>query len=152
MCLNPPIKKKLDILELNRQSRRDMLSELELKHSLFIDALDSFKGRGKEDVPKEVIRKFPYMEWVSLSDKVKFRKRGTIYNDVIMFDTEMDKGGKFGMHIHSDCTETFEVIKGEVLDLQTNKTYKAGDVVFYDKNEKHIPVAIQDTILRVFFK
>lgn len=152
MCISE--KKKPIRFEHSRQARQDMLDELDLKHDLFIDALDSFRGKGQEDIPKEVLRKFPFMEWVSLGedDKVKFRKRGKIYGNVLMFDTEMQKGGKFGMHLHSDCTETIEVISGELLDLQTNKTYISGDVVFYEKNERHIPVAIQDSILRVFFK
>jgi len=152
MCFEGNTKTMAEKFELNRQSRNDMLAELELKHSLFMDAMDSFGGKGDGDVKKNALRKFPYMQWEYLNSDVKFRKRGIIYNDVIMFDTEMAKGGKFGMHLHSDCTETFEVISGKVMDLQTNKTYNVGDIAFFDKNEHHIPVALEDTVLRVFFK
>lgn len=137
---------------LDRQERRKMLEELDIRHSMFINALDNFKGKGDHtDIPFAELKKFPFMEWVYLNDKVKFRQRQPLDN-YLMFDTYMEKGGEFGMHFHSDCVEYTEVVRGKMVDIQTNQQYNEGQMAIYGAKEKHIPVAMEDTILRVFFK
>lgn len=137
--------------ELNRAERSKILDDLDLKHTMFINALDNFRGKGDQDVPKAELKKFKFMEWVYLNDKVKFRRRNDI-EDMLMFDCVMEKGGEFGMHLHSDCVEMTEIVQGELFDLQTNTTYTENELVIFPKNKKHIPIATQDTVLRVFFR
>lgn len=150
MCDNKE-KYKPNKVEVNREERRKMLEELDIRHSMFIKTLDNFKGKGDKDVTFSELKKFPFMKWVSLSDKVKIRKR-RVLDDYLMFDTVMQKGGEFGMHYHSDCKEYTDVISGRIVDIQTNDEYNEGDMAIYDKKEKHIPVAMEDTVLRVFFR
>lgn len=136
---------------LDRKERRKMLEELDIRHSMFLNALDNFKGKGNNNIPFADLKKFPFMEWVYLNDKVKFRQRQPLDN-YLMYDTIMSKGGEFGMHYHSDCVEYVEVISGKLVDIQTNHEYNEGEIAIYNAKEKHIPVAMEDTVLRVFFK
>lgn len=136
---------------LDRQERQKMLEELDIRHSMFLNALDNFKGKGDNNIPFAELKKFPLMKWVNLNDKVKFRKRNPL-ESYLMFDTVMTKGGEFGMHYHSDCVEYVEVISGKLVDIQTNHEYNEGEIAIYNAKEKHIPVAMEDTVLRVFFK
>ena len=144
-------KTRLESYELNRAERTKILEDLDFKHELFINALDNFSGKGNQDVPMAELKKFKFMEWVYLNDKVKFRRRKDLF-ETLMFDCVMEKGGEFGMHLHTDCIEITEVVKGEILDLHSNTTYKENELAIFEKNQKHIPVATTDTILRVFFK
>tara|TARA_R110002049_G_scaffold230108_2_gene402261 strand:+ start:39 stop:491 length:453 start_codon:yes stop_codon:yes gene_type:complete len=150
MCVNKNNEEK-SRYELNREERSKILDDLDLKHTMFINALDNFRGKGDQDVPKAELKKFKFMEWVYLNDKVKFRRRNDI-EDMLMFDCVMEKGGEFGMHLHSDCVEMTEIVQGELFDLQTNTTYAENELVIFPKNKKHIPIATQDTVLRVFFR
>ena len=150
MCVNKNNEEK-SRYELNRAERAKILDDLNLKHTMFINALDNFRGKGDQDVPKAELKKFKFMEWVYLNDKVKFRRRNDI-EDMLMFDCVMEKGGEFGMHLHSDCVEMTEIVQGELFDLQTNTTYTENELVIFPKNKKHIPIATQDTVLRVFFR
>ena len=152
MCTIPD-NDKMKKYEINRSERIDMLDILELKHQAFMNALDNFRGKGNQDVTKDELRNYRFMEWVVLNESplVKFRRRGDINKDTLMFDTYMEKGGEFGMHLHSDCVEECEVVEGEVFDIQSNKTFKEGDIAKYPKGVKHIPVATKETLLRVFF-
>lgn len=152
MCLEKK-EEQFKRLEINKSDRLDMLDLLEIKHQAFMNALDNFRGKGDQDIKKDVLRTYPFMEWTVLNENplVKFRRRGDINKDTLMFDCYMEKGGEFGMHLHSDCVEECEVVKGELFDIQINKTFKEGQIARYDKGVKHIPIATQETLLRVFF-
>ncbi len=149
MCINKE-KEKLKDYDLNRAERTKILEDLDFKHEMFINALDNFSGKGSQDIPMAELKKFKFMEWVYLNDKVRFRRRKDL-GDVLMFDCVMEKGGEFGMHLHTDCIESTEVIKGELLDLHSNTTYLENDLAIFPKGKKHIPVAVEDSVLRVFF-
>lgn len=150
MCLETR-KKEIEKYDLNRAERTKMLQDLDLKHDMFINALDNFSGKGNQDIPLAELKKFKFMEWVYLNDKVKFRRRKDM-DDYLMFDCVMEKGGEFGMHLHTDCVEISEVVKGQLTDMQTNTTYNVGDIAKFEKGQKHLPISIEDTVLRVFFR
>lgn len=95
---------------------------------------------------------FPLLEWVKLNDKVSIRRRKMLFKTYINFDTKIKAGGEFGEHFHDDVIESTEIIKGTILDLYDNTTYGENDVMHYEKGEKHTPIAIEDTLLKVIFK
>jgi len=152
MCINRT-KEQISRYELNRAEKENMLDLLEIKHQAFMNALDNFKGKGDQDITKSTLKAYPFMKWVVLNESplVKFRRRGDISENTLMFDCYMEKGGEFGMHLHSDCVEECEVVQGELFDVQFNQTFKEGDIALYEKGVKHIPIATQETLLRVFF-
>ena len=92
------------------------------------------------------------MEWVKLNDKIKLRRREILFDDILVFDTIMEEGGEFGKHLHPDCIEHVDVIKGELVDLIDNSVYNEGDKLVIMAGKYHIPVSTEHTIIKVYFK
>lgn len=104
-------------------------------------------------INKDRLKAFKFGVWESLNDKVKVRRRKDRFHEgYLCFDTIMETGGQFGEHFHGDLIESTEVVYGEMYDTYDRKTYKRGDVVHYDKGQKHTPVAKVKTRLHVLFK
>ena len=138
--------------KVNRLERLKILNELEIVHDGVMDALDSFTGKKHNSIDKSDLENFPVLKWVELNEDVKIRRRSSLFNDTLVFDTTVKKGGKFGVHFHEDCIEHCDIIKGELTDLMTGVTKYEGDVFIFEKGVNHIPISKTDTILKVYFR
>lgn len=148
-------KKSEEIIEVRphlRQERIKIMSDLDIRHSSMMSMLNSFKGMGDNDIPKEKLRSFPLMKWIEISPGIKVRQRRSLPGDILQFDTTIEKGKEFGLHKHSDCDEICEVQEGELVDLLTNDVYNEGDQAIWTAGVEHTPVAIEYTELKVYFK
>ena len=128
--------------------RSELMISLNATHDRLVNAVSLFNP-----INSEMLKKFPFFEWISLNDKVRIYRRGDRFPEkYLSFDTEMLEGGEFGEHFHADLIESTEVISGEMFDTYYQKYYKKGDVAHYDKGQKHTPIATKKTILHVLFK
>ena len=147
MCTNKTYNHTKKHCELKRK-----LEMLDKDHKDLMTVLDSFNGKIVLPINKDDLSKFPLLEWVELNDKVRIRKRNNYFGVYLNFDTEMKKGGEFGKHFHQDIIENAEVIKGKMLDRENNQVYGVHDIMHYEKNQHHTPIALEDTLLKVIFK
>lgn len=113
--------------------------------------LRRFNGIEKSSIGFGDLNMFILNDWYQLNDKVRFKKIHKSEN-VLVFETEMDEGGEFGWHYHSDCREICQVIKGAIHDAKTEFDYEQNQTVIYEPGEEHIPVALLDTKLIVIFE
>ena len=151
MC-NPKVNSLIKVNVHNRKERESIMSDMQLKHNAMLSMLDGFNGRGDTDITKKDLQSFSINEWVSLNDKVKVKRLDNLVSDLLVFRTLMESGGEFGWHLHSDCDEYLYVLKGALVDLGINKKYEENEMAFIGKGTPHIPVAIEQTELIVFFK
>ena len=133
--------------------REDLLRSIEASHGRLVNAVNTFNLK-EATIPinKADLESFPFMTWHSLNDFIQIRKRGNRFDGYLCFDTKMKKGGAFGEHFHDDIIESCEIITGEMLDAYDGRVYLPGMVAHYEKGEKHIPIALKDTMLHVLFK
>ncbi len=151
MCLETKVDKIPPRLKIDF---RDPIGRdrLEITHKSLLDILDNFKGQNEvNDIPKSELLKFSEMVWYEVNPGVRIRRRKTLFNGTLVFDTEIIQGGKFGFHFHSDVTEQCDVIEGELYDLMTQTSYKEGESVVFPQGIGHTPVALKYTVLRVYF-
>jgi hypothetical protein len=133
-------------------TRDKILKDFHLRTNVIMESLDSFSGKGDSNISKSELKSFNEMEWIWVNEKVRIRRRKDMFEDTLVFDTVISEGGQFGAHIHIDCIEHCDVIKGELTDLLTNKTYKEGEVVLFNQGQKHLPMSTVETILKVYFR
>ncbi len=117
-----------------------------------INVLLAFEDKIPMPINREDLDLFPELEWIDLNDKVSIRKRKNLFNNYLNFDTKLQKGGAFGEHFHDDMIENAEVINGKMIDQYDGKVYEQHDIMHYEKGEKHKPVALKETLLKVIFK
>ena len=147
MCVNERYDYKDKHLKLKIQ-----MHKLDSDHSNLMGILEAFNGKTHEPINYNDLLKFPLFEWVDLNCKVAIRRRNMLFKEYINFDTEIKKGGEFGKHFHSDVIESAEIIEGKVLDKNDGEVYEEGDVMHYEKNQHHTPIALIDSKLKVIFK
>lgn len=151
MCLPPYKQNKTITPELDRSERKKLFDDFSAKHDALLSTIDNFNGKGEKYINKNALRECPMMEWVQLNPKVRFRQRKPILGDVLVFDTEIEAGGEFGLHVH-DCDEVCDIIKGDLVDLMSNREAKEGNTMEFKANQDHIPISLTDTVLKVYFK
>ena len=117
-----------------------------------LQSLLSFRGESDKPINKKELESYPLFEEIHLSELVTIVRRNNVFGDYLNFDTFMKKGGAFGKHFHNDIIESAEIIRGKVIDKVDNKVYYEGDVMHFDKNQKHEPIAMEYTVLKVLFK
>tara|TARA_R110000851_G_scaffold117621_1_gene244424 strand:+ start:964 stop:1413 length:450 start_codon:yes stop_codon:yes gene_type:complete len=134
--------------------RSELIISINATHDRLVNAVSLFNARKAiNPINSEMLKKFPFFEWVSLNDKVRIYRRSDRFPEkYLSFDTEMLEGGEFGEHFHADLIESTEVVSGEMFDTYYQRYYKKGDVAHYDKGQKHTPIATKKTILHVLFK
>ena len=130
----------------------DRVSAIELEYIDLMEVLDSFNKGDDKPINKDDLEKFPLLEWVNLNEYISIRKRKKLFKDYLNFDTKLKKGGEFGEHFHDDIIENAEVISGKMLDSLDGSIYEVNDIMHYEKGQKHTPVALEDTLLKVIFK
>ena len=145
------VEKKYNYKEKHRllQLRYD---EVEREHEELMQVLMAFRDEIERPINKEDLEKFPLLEWVDLNDKVSIRRRNNLFGEYLNFDTKLEKDGEFGEHFHNDIIENAEIISGRMLDKLDGHIYNAHDVMHYEKGEKHQPLALEKTLLKVIFK
>lgn len=147
-----------DIFDLNRSKTKktyEMLDTVNEGYSSLIDSIDKFNGVVFKPINKDSLEEFPLFEWIYLdgdTKRVKVQRRKMLFGDHYNFDTIMEAGGAFGRHFHGDMIESCEVISGRMKDLKDGKVYNSGDVMHYEKNQTHTPIALEKSKLRVIFK
>lgn len=154
MCIKKT-KYHIEPSEHNREERNVIMASMQSAHDSMMSVLDSFNGINKEEqhqINKEDLNLFPVLEWVELNDKIRIRRRKMLFGNYFNFDTELKSGGEFGEHFHQDLIESAEIISGSMLDVLDNEVYRAYDIMHYEKGEKHKPIALENTILKVIFK
>lgn len=136
-----------------REERNQILSDMQIKHNTFVKMIDGWDFDSENDFTKDDMRGFPIMEWMELKEGVKIRRRNDLFGDILCFDTIIEKGVDFGMHMHSDCDEICDVKIGKLSDLvsEDGRTYSAGETLEVKKGVKHIPIALEYTELLVYF-
>lgn len=151
MCI--PSKKENEIKPKKhlREERQKIMDSMQLKHEKMLSLIDSWNGIGSVDVKKKDMKEMPDQVWIQLSPRVRIRRLDDL-GGLVCFDTEMKKGGEFGLHLHSDCREICEVVKGEIVDLVTNECFTTGEKLIVEKGEQHFPIALEDTVLKVYFE
>ena len=151
MCVPTHKENKKAAIEHDRSERQKLFEDFNLKHDALFATIDNFNGKGDKHINKAALRSCPMMEWVQLNPKVKFRQRNPIMGDILVFDTEIEAGGEFGLHVH-DCDEVCDIIKGDLVDLMSNREAKEGNTMEFKANQDHIPISLTDTVLKVYFK
>ena len=151
MCTKTHKENKKVVADYDRSERRKMFEDFNLKHDALLSTIDNLNGKGNKYINKESLRDFPLMEWVQLNPKVRFRQRNPIMGDILVFDTEISAGGEFGLHVH-DCDEVCDIIKGDLVDLMSNREAKEGETIEFKSHKDHIPISLTDTVLKVYFK
>lgn len=132
-----------------------MVNEMNEAHSCLVRTLEAFNGENVRPINKASLMSFPLFKWVYLDEttkKVRICRRKMLFGDHFNFDTEMEEGGEFGKHFHADLIESAEVIKGRMKDMVDGKIYSEGDVMHYEKGERHTPIALEKSMLKVIFK
>ena len=112
-------------------------------------------GIVKKPINYDDLKSYKINEEVWLTSKICFVRRADRFkgkDTLLSFEVMMKKGGKFGKHFHNDVIESSEVISGELHDLVDGRKYKAGEVLHYNKNKEHTPVALEKSFLHVLFK
>jgi hypothetical protein len=117
-----------------------------------LQSLLSFRGESDKPINKKDLESYPLFEKIYLSELVTIVRRNNVFGDYLNFDTFLKKGGAFGEHIHNDIIESAEIIKGKMIDKIDGKIYYEGEVMHYDKGQRHEPVALSETKLKVLFK
>ena len=134
------------------EDRKSLMNALNLRTNAILHTLENFQGRNDHNITKTMLKGFPDMVWVMINEGVKVRKRGDLFKDTLVFDTIIAPGGQFGLHLHSDCIEHCDVIRGELIDLATNQTFQEGETVVFEKGDEHLPMSNEYTQLRVYFR
>lgn len=129
-----------------------LYDKIDREHEELLQVLETFQNGVDTPINKKDLEKFPLLEWVDLNDKVSIRKRKKLFGSYLNFDTKLKKDGAFGEHFHGDIIENAEVIKGKMLDKLNGEVYKEHDIMHYEKGEKHQPIALEETLLKVIFK
>ena len=130
----------------------DAVKDVDDNFVTLLQTLVSFKGESDKPINKKDLETYPFFKEIPMGELVTIVRRNNLFGDYLNFDTFMKKGGAFGNHFHEDIIESAEIIKGKVIDKIDNKVYKNGDVMHFDKGEKHEPVALEYTVLKVLFK
>ena len=138
-------------LESHRKERARMIEDLNIRHDIIARALDSWTTKDSS-ISKAQLSEFPIMQWVHVDKKIKIRKRMCLFGDILVFDTVMRPGAEFAKHLHPDCIEHVDVIEGELIDLIDNVSYGPGDKLVVEAGTYHIPIALEHTVIRVYFK
>lgn len=129
------------------------MSRVNKDFNSLLETLNNFNNKDVDlPINKEELENFPFLQWVLLNDKVKMRRRNNLFHYYLNFDCEMKESGGLGKHFHKDLIESVEVIQGSIIDKHTNKKYKQYDVIHYNKEELHEPVALEKSLLKVLFK
>lgn len=143
------------IEHLKKASHKDIMQAVKEVDSNFItllQTLDAFNGHTEKPINRYDLLSYPFFKWIPLNEYVKIRRRNNYFKTYLNFDTKVKKGGAFGKHFHNDIIENAEIIEGEMIDKVNGKIYKSGEIMHYEKGEKHEPEALEDTILKVIFK
>lgn len=151
MCGSSEKQIRAEAVEHNRSERTKMFEDFNVKHDALFAVIDNFNGKGDKYITKDSLRDCPIMEWIQLNPKVKFRQRKPLLGDILVFDTEIEAGGEFGVHVH-DCDEICDIIKGDLIDLMSNREAKEGGQLEFKAHKDHIPISLTDTVLKVYFK
>ena len=152
MCITANIDTTKVLLKHERSEREKLMETFCVLNHKVNHMIDAWNGNGNYNIKKSQLREFPLRCWVELSEGVEIMKLDDLPGDIIVFDTKMEKGRKFGLHMHSDCDETCDVLEGKIVDILTNETYNAGNRALWPKGVEHIPVALKETRLMVYFK
>ncbi len=119
------------------------------------NSVKSFNGKCIKPINYSDLVGFPFWEKIPINKYVLVERRPDRFkgeDTLLSFDTYMKKGGEFGEHFHADLIESCEVLQGELIDLIDGKKYIKGDVMHYEKGERHTPIASKDSVLHVMFK
>jgi len=130
----------------------DAVKDVDENFLTLLQSLISFKGKSNKPINKKELEAYPFFKEIPVSDLVTIVRRKNIFHNYLNFDTFMKKGGAFGNHFHDDIIESAEIIKGKVIDKIDNKVYNEGDVMQFEKGQKHEPIALEYTVLKVLFK
>lgn len=141
----------------DKNKKSNVVQTMEMVESKFTTLIDTIALFNEDEaiipINREQLKEFPFFEWKEINDKVKvFRKRDRFKEGYLCFDTIMEPKGAFGEHFHSDLIESTEVVYGVMYDSYDGKYYRKGDVVHYEKGQKHTPIAKEKTRLHVLFK
>ena len=140
-----------DDLNSFRKDRAKMIRNLNIRHEIIERSLDNWTIKDSS-ITKAQLSEFPMMQWIYIDKKIKIRRRMCLFSNILVFDTVMRAGAEFSKHLHPDCIEHADVIEGELIDLIDNSHYSEGDVFVVDSGKYHIPISLEHTVLRVYFK
>lgn len=152
MCVKEKLEETAITLEHQRGERMEMMEHFCILHHKVNHMIDCWNGNGNKDVTKKELKEFPNGCWVEINKGVKIKRMNDLPGEILVFETIMEKGSEFGLHMHSDCNEYCEVISGKIVDIKSNMTYSEGIQAFWNKGIEHVPVALQDSKLMVYFK
>ena len=152
MCIEARLERSQNRLEHKRDERVEMMEQFSILNHKVGNMIDSWNGFGDADITKPQLAEFPRGVWVELSKGVQIRKRTNLPGEVLVFDTNMEKGAAFGLHMHSDCLELCDVVDGKLFDLKRNESYFTGQRITYQKGERHHLIALKNARLVVYFK
>lgn len=134
----------------NREYRKTFFKEFLYLSDELECVIRQYNDASLTDVKYSDLIRFNIGEVVALSKDVTTLLEH-VYLDKLEFVCTMSKGSTLGLHAHSDCSEAVVIESGEMLDLTTKKHYYKGDTVYYNKREKHNPVAVTDLVMTVIF-
>ena len=152
MCLKKKDIETKENLKHERSERDDIMKQFVVLHHKFDKMIESFNGKGNHDLKKKELESLPFGSWIALCPGVNIFRLKNLPGDMLVFETEMEKDARFGLHMHSDCEEACDVLEGSIVDAITGEEYKSGTRAFWGKGVEHIPVALYKTKLMVYFK
>lgn len=151
MCIPSKKNDGIQPKEHLRKERQKIMESMQIKHNKMLQMIDGWNGEiGLNDVKKKDMNEMPINICIDINEGVSIKRLENV-GSLVVFDTLMTKGSEFGLHLHSDCEELCQVLEGEIHDLIKNKTLKKGEDIKYKKGEEHYIIALQESILKVYF-
>lgn len=153
MCLGD---KKKDLynygfyVDRHRNDRYNLMRDFYRQAYEIQTIIDDFNGKEKTDITFHELDLFDLNIMARINDKVSIKKTYSTEKKLV-FETIMAKGGEFGWHKHSDCSEIVEVESGLILNGLTDDVYGVDDRAIFLSGQEHIPIALENTVLIVTF-
>tara|TARA_R110000772_G_scaffold173372_1_gene285348 strand:- start:231 stop:698 length:468 start_codon:yes stop_codon:yes gene_type:complete len=137
-------------VERHKNERYELMREFYRQAAEIDEMLDRMRGNKKIPINFDDLDKFDLNIMQNLNSKVTLKKTYSTEKKIV-FETLMLKGGEFGWHSHSDCSEIVEVESGIMYDSITDKDYQTGDTAIFLSGQAHTPIALENTYLIVTF-
>lgn len=128
--------------------REALHREIEEKERRVHDILNGFKTKHNSLIPFKTLKNLPLDVWHYI-DGGRYKLIESS-NTKIVFITEMEPGGCFGVHEH-DCDEKVTIVEGELRDDSNNVLKKKGQNHIYQKGVVHKPYSNIKSVYEVVF-
>lgn len=148
MCLATDKSEYGNLARKLREQNRSLMSSIYTLNSQVQQSIRDFNNAEIIDILFENMAEYPVGEEVEINDKVS-TKAILVTDNKLVFKTVFKKGGELATHIHSNCKETIKIVRGWLLEATTGEEYTDGHTIKYKPNERHNPIALDQTLLLV---